>query len=55
MQPECSKGSLGANATASGTNLFQALIECLVGMKISTINQTEGLCILALHQSSGNS
>ena len=55
MQPECCKGSLGANATASGKCLFQGLIECLVGMKISTIKQTEGLYISALHQSSGNS
>ncbi|OMO54472.1 hypothetical protein COLO4_36479 [Corchorus olitorius] len=53
--PECCKGSLDANATASGTCLFQALIECLVGMKISTVDQTEGQCISALHQSSGYS
>ncbi|XVE78943.1 hypothetical protein DITRI_Ditri14bG0018600 [Diplodiscus trichospermus] len=53
--PECCKGSIGANDTASGTCLFQALIECLVGMKISTFNQTEGLCISAVHQSSGYS
>ncbi|XP_021279375.1 uncharacterized protein LOC110413010 [Herrania umbratica] len=53
--PECCKDSLGANATASGTCLFQALIECLVGMKLSTVNRTEGLCISALHQSSGYS
>ncbi|XWS71210.1 hypothetical protein CRYUN_Cryun03dG0119100 [Craigia yunnanensis] len=53
--PECCKVSLGANATASGTCLFQDLIEYLVGMKISTINQTEGLCISAVHQSSGYS
>ncbi|XP_007015155.2 PREDICTED: uncharacterized protein LOC18589909 [Theobroma cacao] len=53
--PECCKDSLGANATASGTCLFQAFIECLVGMKLSTVNRTEGLCISALHQSSGYS
>ncbi|KAA3455368.1 argH [Gossypium australe] len=53
--PECCKGRTSANATDCGTCLFQALIECLVGMKISTVNQTEGLCILALHQSSGYS
>lgn len=53
--PECCKGSLGANATATGACLFQTLIECLVGMKLSTINQSEGLCISALHQSSGYS
>ncbi|XP_022731702.1 uncharacterized protein LOC111286146 isoform X2 [Durio zibethinus] len=53
--PECCKGSLGANAPASDNCLFQALIECLVGMKISAVNKTEGLCISALHQSSGYS
>ncbi|XVF04791.1 hypothetical protein REPUB_Repub05bG0115800 [Reevesia pubescens] len=53
--PECCKASLDANATASATCLYQALIECLVGMKISTVNQTEGLCISVLHQSSGYS
>ncbi|KAE8683681.1 magnesium-chelatase subunit chlD [Hibiscus syriacus] len=53
--PECCKGSISENATDRGTCLLQALIECLVGMKISTVNQTEGLCISALHQSSGYS
>ncbi|GMJ07062.1 TITAN9 [Hibiscus trionum] len=53
--PECCKGSISANATDCGTCLFQALIEYLVGMKLSTVNQTEGLCISALHQSSGYS
>ncbi|KAG4183470.1 hypothetical protein ERO13_A09G111500v2 [Gossypium hirsutum] len=53
--PECCKGRISANATDCSTCLFQALIECLVGMKISIVNQTEGLCILALHQSSGYS
>ncbi|KAK8595952.1 hypothetical protein V6N12_064458 [Hibiscus sabdariffa] len=52
--PECCKG-IGANATDRGTCLFQVLIECLVGLKISAVNQTEGLCISALHQSSGYS
>jgi hypothetical protein len=27
----------------------------LVGMKLSAVNQTQGMCISALHQSSGNS
>ncbi|KAE8692926.1 Titan9 [Hibiscus syriacus] len=53
--PECCKGSISANATDHGTCLLKALIECLVGMTISTVDQTEGLCISALHQSSGNS
>ncbi|XP_015573719.1 uncharacterized protein LOC8276010 [Ricinus communis] len=34
---------------------FQALIECLLGMKLSTANQTEEICVSALHQSSGYS
>ncbi|KAE8735529.1 Detected protein of confused Function [Hibiscus syriacus] len=49
--PECCKG-VNANATDHGTCLFQVLIECLVGMKVSSINQTDGLRISALHQSS---
>ncbi|KAK9029408.1 hypothetical protein V6N11_026526 [Hibiscus sabdariffa] len=53
--PDCCKGSISANATGRGTCLFQSLVECLVGMKISNLNQTEGLCISALHQSSGYS
>ncbi|XP_039054263.1 uncharacterized protein LOC120196515 [Hibiscus syriacus] len=52
--PECCKG-VNANATDHGTCLFQVLIECLVGMKVSSINQTDGLRISALHQSSGYS
>ncbi|XP_039014278.1 uncharacterized protein LOC120144235 [Hibiscus syriacus] len=50
--PECCKG-VSANATDYGTCLFEVLIECLVGMKMSAISQTDGLCISALHQSSG--
>uniref|UniRef100_A0A2P2J659 Uncharacterized protein MANES_09G003800 n=1 Tax=Rhizophora mucronata TaxID=61149 RepID=A0A2P2J659_RHIMU len=38
-----------------GVCQFQALIEYLVGMKLSSVNQTEGNCISALHQSSGYS
>ncbi|KAF8396211.1 hypothetical protein HHK36_017824 [Tetracentron sinense] len=34
--------------------MFQALMGCLVGMKLSMVNQTEGICVSALHQSSGN-
>ncbi|KAG8489955.1 hypothetical protein CXB51_016110 [Gossypium anomalum] len=53
--PECCKRSpdASARATARATCLFQALTECLLDMKISTNNQTGGLCISALHQSSG--
>ncbi|KAG4145022.1 hypothetical protein ERO13_D05G073400v2 [Gossypium hirsutum] len=55
--PECCKGSPDASATvtARATCLFQALTECLLDMKISTNNQTGGLCISALHQPSGYS
>lgn len=50
----CSSG--GAEIDSGPANcLFQALVEYLVGMKLSTFNQTEGTCISALHQSSGNS
>ncbi|KAB2080526.1 hypothetical protein ES319_A05G072900v1 [Gossypium barbadense] len=54
---ECCKGSPDASAaaTARATCLFQALTECLLDMKISTNNQPGGLCISALHQSSGYS
>ncbi|KAL1168316.1 hypothetical protein V6Z11_A05G074800 [Gossypium hirsutum] len=54
---ECCKGSPDASATATAraTCLFQALTECLLDMKISTNNQPGGLCISALHQSSGYS
>lgn len=34
--------------------IFQTLVECLVGMKFSIVNHTEGLCLSILHQSSGN-
>ena len=33
---------------------FQALLEYLVGMKLSAVNQNDEVCISALHQSSGN-
>ena len=41
-------GSVPANCT------FQALVEYLVGMKFSTVTQSERICISAVHQSSGN-
>ncbi|KAJ8750611.1 hypothetical protein K2173_015785 [Erythroxylum novogranatense] len=40
------------NDTCSSNCPFQALIEYLIGMKLSAVNQTEGICISALHQSS---
>lgn len=35
--------------------LFQNLVECLIGMKVSIVDQPEGRCIRAMHQSSGYS
>lgn len=61
-QPECCARNAdrsGDRAVASDHDLsscqFQSLIECLVGLKLSTIHQTEGICVSALHQSSGYS
>lgn len=59
-QPECCRrtvDSLGRGGNDNGTTtcLFQSLVEYLVGMKLSTVNQNEGICILAMHQSSGYS
>lgn len=41
--------------SGSANCFFQAFVEYLVGMKLSAVNQTQGMCISALHQSSGNS
>lgn len=35
--------------------LIQVLFEYALGMKLSTDYQTEGICLSAVHQSSGNS
>ncbi|XP_059665352.1 uncharacterized protein LOC132311465 [Cornus florida] len=59
-QPECcrrkidSSGS-GADVTVSANCVFQDLVECLVGMKLSTVIQADEICISALHQSTGYS
>ena len=45
----------GADITGPPNCMFQDLIECLIGMKLSTVAQTDGICISAVHQSSGNS
>lgn len=37
------------------TCLFQNLVEWLIGMKVSIVDQPEGRCIRAMHQSSGYS
>lgn len=54
LQPECCMAGAVANEPVAATCPFRTLIECLVGMEVSTVNQAEGLCISALHQSSGN-
>ncbi|KAK9273673.1 hypothetical protein L1049_018483 [Liquidambar formosana] len=59
QKPECCRrtirGSGGGNDSGLTSCLFQGLVECLVGMKLSIDDQTEGICISALHQSSGYS
>ncbi|XP_042514599.1 uncharacterized protein LOC122089159 [Macadamia integrifolia] len=56
--PECCRrdsGNSDGEQVEPASCLFQALVECLVGMKFSAVNQKEGLCVSALHQSSGYS
>ncbi|XP_038683409.1 uncharacterized protein LOC119983753 [Tripterygium wilfordii] len=58
--PECCKritNGLGGdiNDQGSANCLFQALVESLVGMKLSAKSQGEGLSISAVHHSSGYS
>ncbi|XP_059593603.1 uncharacterized protein LOC100854476 isoform X3 [Vitis vinifera] len=43
------------NDTSPASCLFQALVEFLVGMKLSAVREPDGKCISALHQSSGYS
>ncbi|XP_052186053.1 uncharacterized protein LOC127797293 isoform X2 [Diospyros lotus] len=58
-QPECCRRKIGLSggvaATGPSNCIFQELTECLLDMKLSTATQTEGICISALHQSSGYS
>ncbi|XP_077224648.1 uncharacterized protein LOC143857967 [Tasmannia lanceolata] len=44
----------GENDTGHANFMFKNLLECIVGMKVCTVNQTEG-CLSVLHQSSGYS
>ncbi|KAJ4978453.1 hypothetical protein NE237_009233 [Protea cynaroides] len=57
--PECCRrnsSNLGGEQVEPAANcLFQVLVECLVGMKFSAVNQKEGLFVSVLHQSSGYS
>ncbi|XP_040990980.1 uncharacterized protein LOC121238212, partial [Juglans microcarpa x Juglans regia] len=60
QQPECCRRTIdtsggGLNECGSAYCLFQAFVEYLVDMKLSVVNQTEGMSISALHQSSGYS
>ncbi|OVA09161.1 hypothetical protein BVC80_6635g1 [Macleaya cordata] len=49
-------GSIASSGDSMTANcLFQILVEFLVGMKFAFITKTEGLCLSALHQSSGYS
>ncbi|XP_031254295.1 uncharacterized protein LOC116112274 [Pistacia vera] len=57
--PECCKRTIDRSGDVNDSGcpncLFQALVEYLVGMKVSALSQTDGICISALHQSSGYS
>lgn len=55
QQTTCCKASASANESVTAACPFQALMECLVGMEISTANLAEAPCISAVHQSSGYS
>lgn len=43
----------GENDSGPANCLFQALIEYLLGMKLSPYHESEGRCVSALHQSTG--
>ncbi|CAK9184352.1 unnamed protein product [Ilex paraguariensis] len=58
--PECCRRTIddsGDDAQFTGPTkcMFQDLVECLIGMKLSTVSQEDEICISALHQSSGYS
>ena len=48
--------SLGGKENVPGTTIcmFQELVECLVGMKVSIVTKADETCISAVHQSNGN-
>ncbi|XP_011072058.1 uncharacterized protein LOC105157350 isoform X2 [Sesamum indicum] len=58
-QPLCCQKKISSGSDAAGTSsvncVFQYLVEFVVGMKISPLAQSNELCILAHHQSSGYS
>ncbi|KAF8054035.1 hypothetical protein N665_1355s0017 [Sinapis alba] len=51
-QPQCCKTTDDGSSTSAGCQ-FQALGEHLIGMKLSTKNEGERVCIVASHPSSG--
>ncbi|KAL8129367.1 hypothetical protein V2J09_018522 [Rumex salicifolius] len=51
-EPQCCRNS---NNSGSCNCLFQVLVECFTGMKVSVVRQADGEGICALHQSSGYS
>ncbi|XP_034687265.1 uncharacterized protein LOC117915718 isoform X3 [Vitis riparia] len=60
QQAECCRRNIDSsgddiNDTSPASCLFQALVEFLVGMKLSAVREPDGKCISALHQSSGYS
>ncbi|CAN0899563.1 hypothetical protein LINGRAHAP2_LOCUS20345 [Linum grandiflorum] len=54
--PACCRTSFDNTGDGEPTNCqFQALTEYLVGMKLCAVNQKGGICISAIHQTSGYS
>ncbi|GAB4856005.1 hypothetical protein Ancab_024644 [Ancistrocladus abbreviatus] len=51
--PECCRRNV--NDGGLDKCLFHGLLESLIGMRVSILNESEGLCISAVHQSSGYS
>ncbi|KAA8549833.1 hypothetical protein F0562_001517 [Nyssa sinensis] len=56
--PDCCRRKIdnsgsGADVASPTSCVFQDLVEYLVGMKVSTITQNDGICISASHPSSG--
>ncbi|GAB2277053.1 hypothetical protein Dimus_011761 [Dionaea muscipula] len=52
-QPDCRRR--GINNAGLGNCIFHDLVEYLVGMKVSVVNQSEGLSLCIVHQASGYS
>lgn len=54
QEPNCCRRNIdGSGNTGCGLHLFQAIVERLVGMKLSTVNENEGVFISAIHHKSG--